>query len=858
MTERAKRSVAATLEGLKQIEEKRRISGRTAQEIADFAGVSRSLAQKFFGGKALSVSNFQKLCEQLGLNWEEIGGLERSNADKPPQLSETTLTSSELDLLVQQAREQGRTDIDKRCGWMKVLDMQQRIDMGVIYTDVNILEKITGRTRRELNELMQGCTPENFDRFLLGQVREQRVDGLEAVQQQKQLMILGRPGAGKTTFLKRLAILCNQGTFLAGQVPMFVTLKEFAETINQPALLNFIAHYFAPKLPMDEVDRLLYQGRALVLLDGLDEVPEKDHDRILRDIREFTERYEASYIVITCRIAAREYVFQQFTDVEMADFSDEQILDFADKWFKSREPDNLDKEGNSEVAKLFWEALKACEPIKELAANPLLLTLLCLEFEQSAEFPQGRAELYERALHVLLSKWDGQRRIKREEVYRRLPIKRKESMLGQLARYTFERGDYFFREHLAKQLIGQYIQNLPDARTDPETLLVDSYAVLKSVESQHGLLTERATGIYSFSHLTFHEYFTAKNILDASDPAVQQSALQKLVGHINENRWREVFLLVAERMDNAAHLLTMMKQQIDQTLAEDEKLQEFLIWIEQKARSVEAPYKPAAIRAFYFDHAIARIERLICLSNMELISNHDSNLSPTIRVDFNRECALTRNLDRDLARDLDHTFRLNRTLDFDHTFRLNRTLDFDLNHILNSPRSLALDLDLDHTLDRTLDRLLAHNSVLAHTDISDRDDEPDLPIDRDLAYNYPRHLALTLTLALALTSNQKLQRKLRELQKQLPKASNRSWKQLNQWRQTKGQNWTEQLRKVMIEDRDIGQDWQFNDKQREQLEQYYKAHQLLITCLNSSYVERDVRQQIESELLLPVKRIQGN
>jgi predicted NACHT family NTPase len=373
--------------------------------------------------------------------------------------------------------------------------------------------------------------------------------------------------------------------------------------ITNQNYLTFIAQHFAPSLSIEEVDRLLQQGRGLVLLDGLDEVLERDHDRVLHEIQLFAQRYETSHIVITCRIAAREYVFQQFTDVEMADFNDEQILDFADKWFKVKEPDNLDEQGNSKVAELFWKALEAREPIKELATNPLLLTLLCLEFEQSAEFPQSRAELYERALNVLFSKWDGQRRIKRDEVYKRLPIKRKESLLGQLAMYTFERGDYFFREHLATQRIGQYIQNLPDASTDPEALLVDSRAVLKSIEAQHGLLTERATGIYSFSHLTFHEYFTAKKILDATDPAIQQTALQELVKHLSEKRWREVFLLVAERMDSADYLLTSMKQQIDQMLLGDRKLQTFLTWLAQKSRSVEVSYKPAAIRAFYFARA---------------------------------------------------------------------------------------------------------------------------------------------------------------------------------------------------------------------------------------------------------------
>jgi predicted NACHT family NTPase len=65
---------------------------------------------------------------------------------------------------------------------------------------------------------------------------------------------------------------------------------------------------------------------------------------------------------------------------------------------------------------------------------------------------------------------------------------------------------------VVEQHIIDYIRNLPGAQEDEEALQLDSEAVLKSIEAQHGLLVERARGIYSFSHLTFQEYFTAKQI----------------------------------------------------------------------------------------------------------------------------------------------------------------------------------------------------------------------------------------------------------------------------------------------------------------------------------------------------------
>ncbi|MGB3516881.1 MAG: hypothetical protein WBA43_10515 [Elainellaceae cyanobacterium] len=63
---------------------------------------------------------------------------------------------------------------------------------------------------------------------------------------------------------------------------------------------------------------------------------------------------------------------------------------------------------------------------------------------------------------------------------------------------------------------------------------------------------------------------------------------------------------------------------------------------------------------------------------------------------------------------------------------------------------------------------------------------------------------------------------------------------------------------MMIEHRNIGHDWQFSDEQEDLLRQYNTANHLLVQCLKTSYVQKETRQQIESELLLPINRLQAN
>jgi predicted NACHT family NTPase len=762
------RSLRASKTGLEKAERAFKTKGWTQEYFAGVVGRRRQTIINFFARRPVDKSVFQAICTELDLEWGGIAELE-AGQEKPAH-------DRTIDVLVQQVREKVSASIQKQCGWMHVLDMTHPIGLNDIYTDVNILEKITGRRRLEIAELLENCNPKDFERFGLNQVVEKRVPGLTTVGQHSKLMILGKPGAGKTTFLKRIAILCKLGQFLADRVPIFITLKAFAEEPQQPSLLQYIHDQFALNEISDQeiTKTLLRQGRAIVLLDGLDEVRQADNDRVLKEIDKVSTQYDANYFVITCRIAANEYKFERFTEVEVADFDEKQITEFANKWFQDKDPIK---------AKEFVEKLQENQQIKELATSPLLLTLLCLLFAESTDFPSNRSELYQEGVNVLLKRWDGTRRIERQQVYKKLSYERKEDLLSTIAFTTFESGNYFFKQEPAKTYIRDYIQNLPNAKTDEEALLLDSEAILQSIEAQHGLLLERARGIYSFSHLTFHEFFTARHIALSRNP---QQAFQQLVSHITDKRWREVFLLTVGKLNNADDLVLLMKERIDELVAKDDKLQQFLAWVEEKSSSVETRYKPVAVRAFYL---CLDLSQTFCLCP-------DYSLDPSL-------CGI-----------------LSLELDLYLSFILCRTLPLDL---------LDLDLKLDLSLSVTLSRTFSLDLL-------------------DLSFDLSFILSVRVSLDLSLELNRSLQ----QLKDQLPERNDT--KAFNHWWQENSQAWTEQLRAAMVKHRNIGHDWQFNDGQKKLLQQYYDANKLLVDCLNSEcYVSRDVRQQIEDTLLLPVK-----
>jgi predicted NACHT family NTPase len=551
------RSLKASIEGLKIVKSVLGTKYISQQSLAMAVGCSRQVVGQFSRGGSVEIGLFQDICAKLDLKWLEIAELEVD--------AQSSIQDVDLDSLVREVRSKVSASIQKRCGTMRVLDMEQPITIDSIYTSVNILEKISRNQRRSIDELLDGRGVKNFDRFTLGAVRQERIPALKAVERHKKLLILGKPGAGKTTFLKWLALQCNGGRIHPNRVPFFITLKEFAEIEGQPDLLSFIAKQLTECGVENGAEvgaKILQAGRAIVLLDSLDEVKAQDHDRVLNIIRQTVEKFDASQFMITCRIAAKEYIFEQFTDVEISDFDNEQIADFAHKWFQPKDPIKANE---------FPKELKANPRLQELATNPLLLTLLCLVFEEAGQFPANRAELYKEGLDVLLKKWDAKRNIKREDVYKQLSLQRKEDLLSQVAYNAFERSDYFFKQGFVEEQIRDYIRNLPNASNNPETLQLDSEAVLNSIAAQHGLLVERARGIYSFSHLTFHEYFTARWFMKKAD-----GDFGALISHVTDKQWREVFLLTVGMLQSADKLVLGMKREINSLLAQDEKLQELL------------------------------------------------------------------------------------------------------------------------------------------------------------------------------------------------------------------------------------------------------------------------------------------
>ena len=817
-----------------------------------------------------------------------------------PSFTSVSNQRSNIDILVQQVRERRYEKIRAQCGTMRMLDISQPVHLANIYTDVNILEKPIRQQWKDVSDFHRVFKPgtDNFDRIGLGKVCQKRVPGLDVVSgiiedtnKPKRLMILGKPGSGKTTFLQWVAIKCNLGDFQPQLVPIFIRLKSFAQDIknynSDSKLLDYISRESHSCGITDNswIETILTEGRALILLDGWDEVSAEDGEKeVLNQIRGFVDKFFMNPLIITCRIVESKYKFAQenFTEVEIADFNQKQVKAFAQKWFTAIASNNNNQE-KEKKANQFIAKLNQAEnlPIRELAVTPILLNLTCFVFNEKGEFPSQRSKLYEEGLNILLSRWDKTREIKRDEVYYYLSVEKKKELLTHVGAITFEQSRYFFDKQEIEARIANYLRSLPNttnAETGEVTLKEKSEAVLQSIEAQHGLLVERARGVYSFSHLTFQEYFTAKHLIDNLNPQI----LKELIGGLRGGRWGEVFLLATPMLDRDDYL-QQLKSTTDEFLISNNQLQEFLGWVNEKTNSMELPFKKAAIRAFYLGvaffpfsynspHDFGLVRRLDPNLDINSISERNSLLAfdyAIVKAYFARYLSDINKYNQEVISALSFN---NCNLESQH---INFFTEFKNKFSKLKQEEKKFEREIQPEIEVLTNSLNYLQDILAQCkdkNFSDNNDDNSMfkkledninrAIRELVGKHYRDSIYLLDSIESVLKSRVLIELYNNNVQKQNFNAEINYFGSLKNFTlkinkldisiQNTLKSYKKELEFLMSEHCNIRCDWQFNEEQKKLLEKYYDAHLWLVTRMNAIELAAEVRQKIEDSLLLPI------
>ena len=459
-------------------------------------------------------------------------------------------------------------------------------------------------------------------------------------------------------------------------VPVFLELKNFKEDqINIEALITNEFETCGFPHPKELTQTALKSGDLLILFDGLDEVPRSNVNNVIGKIGDFVDRYSQNRFIASCRVAAYKGGFKRFTEVEMADFEDSQIQDYIKNWFASTpDPQRHQLDESMETADRCWKMLNAREhsATKELAQNPLLLTLLCMVYDRSQSLPRNRAALYQKALDVFLEEWAAEKRVHRgASMNLYLDITDETRMLSEIAAKNFKENRLFFNKG---ELITQ-IQEFGEGNINTLKTF-NASEILDIILVDQGLFVERVRDSYSFSHLTFQEYLTANYIVG------HPQSIQALVdGHLHDEQWREVFLLTAGLMRETDDLLEAMEAEAAK-LINTPGLKALFQWAKRITDTSNDQYNQITKRLFalhqYFSlHLLNKKYQAV-----EYIVKHDLNQDRPLYQDIYQD--LYHYLHQDVYRDIN--------------------LDRDLERYLY--QDLNLYFDLAQHLDRYLDRYL--------------------------------------------------------------------------------------------------------------------------------------------------------
>jgi hypothetical protein len=357
------------------------------------------------------------------------------------------------------------------------------------------------------------------------------------------MFVLGEAGSGKTTLLSWLAVMAARSSFTGdlaawnNRVPFLIKLRRYVDT-DLPApehFLDIVASTICDLMPRAWVHRILSDGKALLLVDGLDELPAHQRRKVRQWLYNLLQTYPDTVGVVTARPTAANgdwLAREGFSSVTLNRMGPSDVKALITQWHTAvRDAGNLPcaEEELPEYERDLLLKLDATPHLQGLATNPLLCAMLCaLNLDRHKALPPDRMSLYKAALDMLLQRRDVERGITAEPS---LPLGLSDKL--QLLQYLAWRMSLNNKAEIDKE---QAISRFRERLLIIQTSGVEALTALEFLISRSGVIREPVVGRIDFVHRTFQEYLTAREVADNSDVGF-------LVDHAHLDTWQETIIM---------------------------------------------------------------------------------------------------------------------------------------------------------------------------------------------------------------------------------------------------------------------------------------------------------------------------
>jgi DNA-binding CsgD family transcriptional regulator/uncharacterized membrane protein YheB (UPF0754 family) len=376
--------------------------------------------------------------------------------------------------------------------------------------------------------------------------------------EQRLCVILGDPGAGKSSLaMVEMLEWAISHSALDRALPVFIELRHYHRNCEGKDFLQYLeqSNDLLFCFPTTFLRTRLEEGTASILFDGLDEVFDSDdREKVANQIAQFAGKFKKARLIVTSRLIGyprrilRDAGFQHWL---LQDFDDSKVERFLENWCSVA----VREESNRQRVRERINMAVQVTAIRELAGNPLLLTMMAMLARQS-DLPRDQFTLYQRCSELLLELWDTEkalvsRIIKLGETII-IDTKDKQTMLRRLAwrmqnDLAGRRGNLVARSTL-EEIMHEALTRIVDEGSRREVTKL----VINQLRERNFILCHLGGEFYAFVHRGFLEYFCAEEIrnLVARQPRVAVEKLKAIFGrHWREDAWREVLVLTANALE---------------------------------------------------------------------------------------------------------------------------------------------------------------------------------------------------------------------------------------------------------------------------------------------------------------------
>ncbi|TDC94956.1 NACHT domain-containing protein [Actinomadura sp. 7K507] len=361
-----------------------------------------------------------------------------------------------------------------------------------------------------------------------------------ALDKQRLTLLRGEAGSGKSTLLRWLAVTAARGSFSGplrgwnGCVPFVIKLRSHAGgRLPRPEeFLDDVASNLAGIMPRGWAHRQLRSGRALLLVDGLDEIASTQRQAVRQWLKEIVAGFRDIRIVVTSRPAAADSGWlraEGFATAFLEQLSPADVRTLVQHWHNAVRdcaglpcaPERLPTYEARLLARL-----EAAPHLRTLASSPLLAAILCALNLDRETLPRNRMGLYGAALDMLLETRDAKRGISST-----LEREQKIRILQDIACHLSTSARVELPKAMVARLTADRLASMPQVRVPPEE-------VLDELLQRSGVLREPVPGRIDFVHRTVQEYLAAKHAADLGD-------MDLLVRYAHRDTWRETVIMAA-------------------------------------------------------------------------------------------------------------------------------------------------------------------------------------------------------------------------------------------------------------------------------------------------------------------------